>query len=73
MEELSNHTEPLGSLLGWTHFESTQFVPSGRIVNNDALAELPTQAYQQLWDDNKLDMVLYNWARATYLARIYCF
>ena len=72
MEELSNHTEPLGSLLGWSHFESTQFVPSGRIVNNDALAELPTQAYQQLWDDNKLDMVLYNWVRATYLARIHC-
>ena len=72
MEDLSAHTEPLAALLGWAHFETTQFVPSGKVVNNDAVAELPAAGYDQLWDDNKLDMVLYHWTRAVYLARIHC-
>ena len=72
MEELSAHTAPLAELLGWRNFETTQFVPSGKVINNDAVAELAPAEYLQLWDDNKLDMVLYHWIRAVYLARIHC-
>merc|ERR1719231_268175 len=33
MEELSAHTAPLAELLGWRNFETTQFVPSGKVIN----------------------------------------
>lgn len=72
MEELSGHTQPLADLLGWSHFEDTHFVPSGNVVNNDAAAELSPADFVLLWEVNKLDMVLYHWVRAVYLARIHC-
>jgi len=73
MELLSKHPEPLGELLGWKDFSETHVVPSGKVVNNDAATELgDEETLQKMWAANKLDMVLYAWVKAVYLARINC-
>lgn len=73
MELLSKHPEPLGDLLGWKDFSETHVVPSGKVVNNDASTELgDEESLQKLWAANKLDILLYTWVKAVYLARINC-
>jgi|AntAceMinimDraft_1070359.scaffolds.fasta_scaffold119928_2 hypothetical protein len=73
MELLSAHPEPLGDLLGWRDFRETHVVPSGKVVNNDARqGELTASEYAALEDANRLDLILYAWVKATYLARIHC-
>lgn len=72
MELLSAHPEPLRNLLGWKNFEQSHVVSAGKVVNNDASSELSTQVYHVLWDANKLDIILYHWTSAVYLARLNC-
>jgi len=72
MELLSAHPEPLGGLLGWHDFRETHVVPSGKVVNNDAHDELTPQEYAAMEDANRLDLILYAWVKAIYLARIHC-
>ena len=72
MEYLSDHTAPLTNLLGWTNFDKSHVVPSGKIINNEATKELSPLQYAKLWDANKLDIILYRWTCAVYLARLYC-
>ena len=72
MELLSAHPEPLGALLGWGDFSESHVVPSGKVVDTKAEAELGPADHAALWDANRLDLVLYAWVKATYLARIHC-
>ena len=72
MELLSAHPEPLGDLLDWKDFSQTHVVPSGKVVDSDAHSMLSEEEYAQLWDANRLDLILYAWVRAVYLARINC-
>lgn len=72
MELLSDHTGTLRNLLGWTTFERDHVVPSGKVINTAALSQLSRAEYDALWSVNWLDMILYHWSRAIFLARIHC-
>lgn len=72
MELLSDHPEPLRNLLGWENFEKSHVVNMGKVVNNDASSELSSEVFDVLWDVNKLDIVIYHWISAVYLARLNC-
>lgn len=72
MELLSDHTEPLAELLGWTDFSQTHVVPSGKVVNNDAKDKLSPENYDLLWNQNRYDMLLYTWLKAVFLIRVNC-
>ena len=73
MELLSEHTEPLNEMLGWTNFTLVHSVNMGKVVNNDASSELDPDLYDALWEGNKLDMILYYWVSSVYLFRMHCF
>lgn len=47
-------------------------VPSGKIVNNEASSELSGDKYQELWEKNRLDMLIYSWVRAVFYVRLNC-
>ena len=72
MEELSANPSPLEKLLDWHDFKQIHVVPSGKIQNSGAQAEMAPSDYTDLWNANKFDMLLYHWVRAIYLARLAC-
>lgn len=73
--------EALQQLLGWKNFEardrarrtkSEQIVTIGGIKNSNAREYFSKEEYQELWEDNWLDNILYLWSRAVFLARLHC-
>lgn len=72
MEELSAHPQPLQDLLGWTSFKDIHVVPTGKIMNTEAMALMPASEFDRLWAANRFDNVLYGWVRAVFLTRINC-
>jgi len=67
-----NNSRPLMDVLGWTDLKEVHVVNMGKVVNTDALAKLPQDQYDVLWDANRLDFVLHAWSKAVYMARINC-
>uniref|UniRef100_A0A7S2GX97 Sulfotransferase domain-containing protein n=1 Tax=Helicotheca tamesis TaxID=374047 RepID=A0A7S2GX97_9STRA len=64
---------PLYDILGWDSFEDSHVVNTGPILNSKAKeSDLSEQEYDELWDKNRMDMVIYYWTRAVYLTRIHC-
>ena len=74
----------LQELLGWHKFEvggrmrrknnaeNGHVVPMGGIKNSDARNHFSKEEFQQLWEENWLDNILYLWCRAVFLARLHC-
>ena len=74
MEDLKQTPSPLVELTGWhNNVTETHVVPSGEVRNSGVRNAVSGAAeYNALWDANKMDMLLYNWVRAVYLARVAC-
>ena len=47
-------------------------VSTGRIQNSRARSYFSKVEYRRLWEDNRLDHILYLWCRAVFLARLHC-
>jgi len=76
----------LQELLGWNKFEvggrmrrkNTEDAKNGHVVtmggikNSDARNHFSKEEFQQLWEENWLDNILYLWCRAVFLARLHC-
>lgn len=73
LELMSSHSKNmLTSSLGWTDFEKSHVVPSGKVENNHADTALKTQEYETMWEANRFDMLLYHWMKAVHLVRLQC-
>lgn len=72
----------LQQLLGWNRFEAHQksngekesihVVTVGQPKNSNARDYFSKNEFQNLWDENWLDNILYYWCRAVFLARLHC-
>ena len=76
----------LQELLGWSKFEvggrirrkNTEDAKNGHVVtmggikNSNARNHFSKEEFQQLWEENWLDNILYLWCRAVFLARLHC-
>lgn len=72
MEYMSSKPSPITQLIGWTDFDKSHVVNIGGVVNTDAKKNLSDKQYDILWNANRLDMLLYSWSCAVYLARMNC-
>lgn len=70
-------------LLGWEEIqvkggrknvgdEKSSVVTVGQRQNSNARDYFPKDDYQDLWEENWLDNILYLWCRAVFLARLHC-
>ena len=72
----------LHELLGWEEIKvkgsrnvdenKSSVVTVGKRQNSNAREYFPEEEYQDLWEENWLDNILYFWCRAVFLARLYC-
>jgi hypothetical protein len=73
LELMSSHSSRiLKKSLGWTKLEKNHVVPSGKVENNHATESLPKDLYDQLWEANRFDMILYYWMKAVHLLHVLC-
>jgi len=72
LEVVWKDSRPLEDVLGWTTLKEVHVVPSGKIVDTDALDKLSQDQYDVLWDANRLDFVVHAWSKAVYMARMNC-
>eukprot|EP00873_Tetraselmis_striata_P023697 jgi/Tetstr1/443961/TSEL_031912.t1 len=72
LDLLSTEPQVVTDVLGWHDLSNSHVVNHGPVYKSQARSFLTDAHYEELWDANRLDLVLYAWVRAVYLARLHC-